>query len=132
MRSSQGCGFLLCLMSGCRGTACICQAQPAAHFMTIIRTSNGLRLQGAYSKDPIPGLVSFLMILKASMKDPGQPCEKMSGMAFGSEERSCTKWSCKCRHPLLRQVSLPQGGTKFWRHATFHLGVDCPTAISGD
>ena len=45
--------------------------------------------------DPIPGLVNFLMILKDSMKEPGQPCEKMSGMAFGSEERSCRKCSCK-------------------------------------
>lgn len=36
------------------------------------------------------------------MNEPGQPCEKMSGMALGSEERSCTKCSCgKAFHMML-------------------------------
>lgn len=64
-------------------------------------------------KDHAPGSVSLRIILKASIKEPGQPCEKIRGMALGSEERSCTKCSCtKASHSPLHALyaKRPQTG----------------------
>lgn len=60
-----------------------------------------------------PGSVSLRIILKASMKEPGQPWENMRGMALGSEERSCTKCSCREASDRFPRISLGSDDTLY-------------------